>query len=43
MEPGDFSDVGVALGDLDQDGDIDAFTAVENGPNYVWINQLYSP
>ena len=46
--PGQFSDSGqtlgdtgstsVALGDVDDDGDLDAFVA-DDGPNHLWINQ----
>jgi hypothetical protein len=30
--------MGVALGDVDDDNDLDAFVAVEDGPNIVWLN-----
>lgn len=35
---GSMDSLGVALADLDGDGDLDAFIA-NNGPNEVWINQ----
>ena len=35
---GDSSSQGVGLGDLDGDGDLDAFVANYNQPNRVWLN-----
>ena len=29
---------GVALGDFDRDGDLDAWVAERSGPNRIWIN-----
>ena len=30
---------GVALGDVDGDGDLDAYVAIDGDPNVVWVNQ----
>jgi hypothetical protein len=33
----------VALGDLDGDGDLDAFVSMLDGPSQIWVNQLGEP
>jgi len=32
---------GMDLGDLDGDGDLDAFVANNDSPNAVWLNEWY--
>lgn len=38
QELGNNNSISVALGDIDNDGDLEAFVA-NNGPNKVWLNQ----